>query len=130
MNRTAIAATVVLLAGVTIASSAQVVDPKGSVQNLADVEVRNAIEGIHSHRFDGNTVRFTRVEADQGARSPDHNHANEQFLFLQSGSLRGLLGDDEYLLVPGDVVWIPAYVRHHMIALEDSVWLEAHGPGF
>ncbi|MDH3508318.1 MAG: cupin domain-containing protein [Gammaproteobacteria bacterium] len=127
MNRTAIAT---LSAGVAITASAQVIEPKGSVQNLANIEVRNAIEGIHSHRFDGNTVRFTRVEADPGARSPDHNHANEQFLFLQSGSLRCFLGNDEYLLVPGDVVWIPAYVRHHMIALEESVWLEAHGPGF
>jgi quercetin dioxygenase-like cupin family protein len=130
MNRAAIIASGVLLVGVAISTSAQVLDPKGSVQNIGDVEVRNAIDGIHSHRFDGNTVRFTRVEADQGARSPNHNHADEQFLFLQSGSLRCLLGDDEYLLVAGDVVWIPSYVRHYIIALEDSVWIEAHGPGF
>ena len=88
MKRTAIAVIVVLLAGIALVSSAQVIEPKGSVQNLADVEMRNAIEGIHSHRFDGNTVRFTRVEADRGALSPDHNHANEQFLFLQSGARR------------------------------------------
>ena len=47
---------------------------------------------------------------------------------LLEGRLRAISGDREFILTPGELVVIPAYVEHHYEALEDSVTLEAFGP--
>ena len=111
-------------------STAQIVEPKGTVQNYSDIEPITPMEGITARGVVGDTVRLSRIEAVEGATSPNHNHANEQFVYLLSGSLRCLVGDDEYILEPGDVAVFPAWVPHNLTALEDSVWVEAHGAGF
>jgi len=48
---------------------------------------------------------------------------------LLEGRLRAFSGDREFLLEPGDMVVVPAYVEHRYEALEDSVTVEAVGPG-
>lgn len=130
MIRITMTAAVAVVGMLALVSSAQIVAPTGSVQNFSDIEAREVRDGIFVQGIVGDTVRFTRIEAVKGARSAEHNHANEQFVALQSGSLRAYAGDDEYVLVPGDVAVFPAWVPHNLIALEDSVWLEIHGPGF
>ena len=130
MIRTTTLAALTILALFAGFSTAQIVEPKGTVQNFNDIESFSPMEGITVRSVVGDTVRFSRIEAVEGATSPNHNHANEQFVFLLSGSLRCLVGDDEYILVPGDVAVFPAWVPHNLTALEDSVWFESHGAGF
>ena len=62
-------------------------------------------------------------------RTIAHNHANELIVMLLEGRLRAFSGDREFLLEPGDMVVVPAYVEHRYEALEDSVTVEAVGPG-
>ena len=130
MIRTTTLAALPVLAMFACLSTAQISEPKGSVQNFNDLETFSPMEGITVRAVVGDTVRFSRIEAVEGATSPNHNHANEQFVFLLSGSLRCLVGDDEYIMVPGDVAVFPAWVPHNLTALENSVWFESHGAGF
>ena len=48
---------------------------------------------------------------------------------LIEGRVRAVSGDREFLMEAGDVVVIPAWVEDSYVALEDSVTLEAVGPG-
>ena len=120
-----------LLAGsiVSLVSIAQVVTPEGRLENWDEIEARNVRDGIHVRSVAGDTVSFTRIELEAGAQTPDHNHADEQFIYLETGRASGYVGTIEYILEPGDIIVIPAWVPHGFEALEDTVWYEVHGPG-
>jgi len=120
-----------LLAGsiVSLVSIAQVVTPEGRLESWDEIEARNVRDGIHVRRVGGDTVSFTRIELEAGAQTPDHNHADEQFIYLETGRASGYVGTIEYILEPGDIIVIPAWVPHGFEALEDTVWYEVHGPG-
>ncbi len=108
---------------------AQVVAPQGRLENWNDIEERNVRDGIHIRAVAGDTVSYTRIRLDTGALTPNHNHADEQFIYLESGRASGFVGTIEYILEPGNIIVIPAWVPHGFEALEDTVWYEVHGPG-
>lgn len=108
---------------------AQVVTPEGRLESWDDIEARNVRDGIHVRSVAGDTVSFTRIELDAGAKTPDHNHADEQFIYLESGRASGYVGTTEYILDPGDIIVIPAWTPHGFETLQDTVWYEVHGPG-
>ena len=114
---------------VSLVSIAQVVMPEGRLENWDEIEARNVRDGIHVRRVGGDTVSFTRIELEAGAKTPDHNHADEQFIYLETGRASGYVGTIEYILEPGDIIVIPAWAPHGFEALEDTVWYEVHGPG-
>lgn len=114
---------------VSLVSIAQVVTPEGRLESWDEIEARNVRDGIHVRRVGGDTVSFTRIELEAGAKTPDHNHADEQFIYLETGRASGYVGTIEYILEPGDIIVIPAWVSHGFEALEDTVWYEVHGPG-
>ncbi|MFP6830087.1 MAG: cupin domain-containing protein [Gammaproteobacteria bacterium] len=114
---------------VSLVSIAQVVMPEGRLENWDEIEARNVRDGIHVRRVGGDTISFTRIELEAGAKTPDHNHADEQFIYLATGRASGYVGTIEYILEPGDIIVIPAWAPHGFEALEDTVWYEVHGPG-
>jgi quercetin dioxygenase-like cupin family protein len=113
----------------TFVCYAQVSAPEGRLESWNQIEPRNVRDGIHVRAVRGNTVAFTRIELAAGAETPNHNHADEQFIYLESGRAEGFVGTIEYILEPGDVIVIPAWVAHGFTALVDTVWYEVHGPG-
>ncbi len=129
MRRALITGGLLATSVVSLLCIAQVVTPEGRLDNWGDIEARNVRDGIHVRRVAGDTVSFTRIELDAGAKTPDHNHADEQFIYLESGSASGYVGTTEYILKPGDIIVIPAWTPHGFDALEDTVWFEVHGPG-
>ena len=114
---------------VSLVSIAQVVMPEGRLENWDEIEARNVRDGIHVRRVGGDTISFTRIELEAGAKTPDHNHADEQFIYLETGRASGYVGTIEYILEPGDIIVIPAWAPHGFEALEETVWYEVHGPG-
>ncbi len=113
----------------SIVAIAQVAAPEGRIENWDTVEARDVRDGITIRAVRGDTVSFTRIELDAGALTPDHNHADEQFIYLESGQASGYVGTIEYVLNPGDIMVIPAWAPHNFEALTDTVWYEIHGPG-
>ena len=120
----------VLIASIfSIVCVAQVVTPEGRLESWDEIEPRNVRDGIHIRSVGGDTISFTRIELDAGAQTPDHNHADEQFIYLETGLASGYVGTIEYILEPGDIIVIPAWTPHGFEALEETVWYEVHGPG-
>jgi len=107
----------------------QVTDPEMKAFSFNDLEARSMQDGRNVRRVDASTVGLIRVDWPIGTSTTPHNHANELVLTLIEGRLRAISGTHEFILEPGDVVVIPAWVEHSYVALEDSVTLEAAGPG-
>jgi quercetin dioxygenase-like cupin family protein len=129
MQRASILGGVLAATLLSFFATAQIVAPEGRLESWDEIEPRNVRDGIHIRSVRGDTVSFTRIELDAGALTPDHNHADEQFIYLESGRASGYVGTIEYILDPGDIIVIPAWAAHGFRALEDTVWYEVHGPG-
>jgi quercetin dioxygenase-like cupin family protein len=109
--------------------SQQVTEPEMTVLSFNDLEARSMQDGRNVRRIEASTVGLIRVEWPMGTSTTPHNHANELVLTVIEGRLRAISGTHEFVLEPGDTVVIPAWVEHSYVALEDSVTLEAAGPG-
>ena len=115
----------------SIAAFAQqgISEPKMLVQSFKDVEARKMADGREVYRISAATVGLVYVEWPKGAVTTPHNHANELVLTVMSGRLKAMSGDQEFIMEAGDVVTIPAWVDHSYEALEDTLTMEAAGPG-
>lgn len=109
--------------------SQQVTTPEMRLHSFSDVELRINDDGRRTRRISASTVGLIRVEWPEGTATTPHNHANELVLSVVEGRLRAISGDQEFIMEAGDVVVIPAWVEHSYVALEDSLTLEAAGPG-
>ena len=109
--------------------SQQVTTPEMGFHSFSDVELRVFDDGRKVRRISASTVGLIRVEWPEGAATTPHNHANELVLSVIEGRLRAISGDQKFIMEAGDVVVIPAWVEHSYEALEDSLTLEAAGPG-
>jgi unsaturated pyranuronate lyase len=59
---------------------------------------------------------------------PTHQHHNEQFSLILSGSVRFTIGGEDLHLAAGQGVQIPGNVPHSLVALEDTVAIEVFSP--
>lgn len=80
-------------------------------------------------------MMLAHVHLKKGAIVPAHDHHNEQFTYILSGTLRFWLG--EHADTPGDifvdvgageVLVIPGNVRHRAEALEDTLDVDVFNP--
>ena len=79
----------------------------------------------------GDKVMLTHVYLKKGAVVPQHNHHNEQITYILEGGLRFWIGDDESEVIDvraGEVLHIPALVKHKAEALEDTVDVDIFSP--
>ncbi len=129
MRRTSATGSVLAALIFSIVCTAQIVTPEGRLESWDEIESRNVRDGIRIRPVQGDTISFTRIELDAGAKTPDHNHADEQFIYLETGMASGYVGTIEYILEPGNIIVIPAWTRYGFEAVEDTVWFEVHGPG-
>ena len=105
------------------------VEAKMTVHDLFGMEAREVMEGIRARGIGAATIRMARIEVQTGHSTPDHNHPDEEIILVLEGRIKGMSGDDEFFLGPGEVIVIPAYVHHHYEAIESSVTIEVFGPG-
>lgn len=130
MNRFVVFLVLLLLIGFSHSvTSRQITEPEMTIHSFNELEPQINQDGRRVRRITASTVGMIRVEWPTGTSSTPHNHANELMVALIEGRLRAVSGDREFIMEPGDVVAIPAWVEHSYVALEDSVTLEATGPG-
>jgi quercetin dioxygenase-like cupin family protein len=131
MNKFILALVSVLIIGFAQQSVSQqpLVEPAMTVHDLFGMEPREVMEGIKARAVGAATVRIARIEVETGHSTPDHNHPDEEIILLLEGRIKGVSGDKEFFLEPGEVIVIPAYVHHHYEAIESSVTVEVFGPG-
>jgi Uncharacterized conserved protein, contains double-stranded beta-helix domain len=67
------------------------------------------------------TMTFGRVTIKAGQSNPRHRHPNcDEILHLLSGRLEHSLGDEKFVMEPGDTISIPTGVWHNARALGDA----------
>lgn len=110
-------------------ASPQIAMPAMEFHESGEIEARSMEDGRIVQRVSAATVSLIKVEWPAGTSTTAHNHANELVLHVLEGRLRAFSGDQEVIMEPGDVIVIPAWVDHRYEALEDSVTVEAVGPG-
>ena len=66
----------------------------------------------------GELLKVGVTTYQEGEGPPPHFHPNEeQFLLVLEGRMRMVLGDEERMIGPGDLVHIPRNVRHGVCAI-------------
>lgn len=109
-------------------------DQDAIVHKYDDMEVLEFGEGIGLRRAAVGSIVQTWIEMKEGHASPLHRHETEQTIVLVTGKLRarsGNNGQEVYTeMGPGDMFMVPSNIMHQVEALEDSVFVEAFGPGY
>lgn len=103
--------------------------PEMEKHDLYNAPARNNRPGITGRSVAMPTVRISRIDITAGSTTPDHNHPDEELVLVLEGSVKAKMGDKEFIINPGELFTIPAYVQHSYEALEDSVTIEVFGPG-
>ena len=103
--------------------------PELTVVDLFGMEPRNAREGLQARVVRRPTMRMNRIDIAKGYSTPNHNHPDEEMVLVLEGRVRAFSGDKQVEVGPGELIVIPAYVPHHYEALEDTITIEAFGPG-
>ena len=89
-------------------------------EQLANNTVRRMIVGANE--------MLVRWEFTRGALAARHSHPHEQMVVMVRGKLRLVVGDDETVMGPDDIVVIPPQVPHEAEALEDTVVIDIFSP--
>ncbi|MFM2394561.1 MAG: hypothetical protein RLZZ546_2543 [Bacteroidota bacterium] len=80
-----------------------------SIDTLREVELVRGFKArfVHTENF---TLSFVTVEA--GSILPDHSHPNEQVSQVIEGQFEMQVGDEKFILNPGNIIVIPSNVHH------------------
>ena len=82
-----------------------------------------------SHKIvSGERQMVVQVYLKRGAHVPVHRHESEQLQYVLEGALRCVVGGEEVVVREGEVLVIPAGVRHQAEALADTFALDLFAP--
>jgi quercetin dioxygenase-like cupin family protein len=103
--------------GATRASEGQYVFDLGTVAKIMGGPSYSTAHGpcVEGDRM---IVGLMRMKAGTGAE--DHSHPNEQWIYILQGTFRARIGDKEFDVKPGSVVYIPANTVHAGKATADG----------
>jgi len=77
----------------------------------------------------GSYLQMVKLDLEKGYYHPNHKHSeNEAIGYLISGRLEMSIGDQIFILEPGDIWHHPIGVSHSTKAIENSEALEIHSP--
>ena len=114
--------------------------PAGSLQlvarhaEVADVLV-SSIEGksmqgqlMLKPLLKGEQMTILELHYKPGTKAPLHTHTHESLVYVVSGRVKTWIGDDVFVLGPGDVARHPPGVLHTVEALVESTIIEIKSP--
>jgi unsaturated pyranuronate lyase len=98
-----------------------------------DLPADRPLPKLARRRIVGDRVMIAEVFLEKGCSVDAHAHVNEQVTMVMTGKLRLRVGEEgsppvEHVLGPGDVLHLPAHVRHAAHALEDTRVLDVFSP--
>jgi len=76
----------------------------------------------------GESMALLEIRVRAGASSAVHTHAHESLIYVISGRLQTSIGNQTFVLGPGDACRHPRAVGHRVQALEDAVFIEIKSP--
>ena len=98
---------------------------------IAEMEAkRSKVGSAVGKSVAGELLKVGVTTYQEGEGPPPHFHPNEeQFLLVLEGKLKMVLGDEERIIQPGDLVHIPRNIRHGVCAIGGpAVFFAAKSP--
>ena len=94
--------------------------------NSIKEDAMNPLAGRRALHAQNMTV--ARFRFDKGNKVAMHHHINDQVTMVQSGAVRMVCGEEEFVLKAGEFVHVAPDVPHGNEALEDTVIIEIFSP--
>jgi quercetin dioxygenase-like cupin family protein len=76
----------------------------------------------------GDEMTFLEIHYAAGVGAPLHTHTHESIAYVVKGKVKSTVGEDEFIMGPGDVCRHPKGVLHGLEALEESIVVEIKAP--
>ena len=76
----------------------------------------------------GDEMVFMEIHYSPGVGAPLHVHDHESLAYVVKGKVKMTVGEEVYVLGPGDVCRHPKGVPHGVEAIEESVMIEIKAP--
>ena len=106
-----------------------------SKNTSVDAHAITSIEGqstsgtfVVKSMLSGENVSLLEVRVRRGTVSSMHAHSHESLIYVVSGALKTIIGEQHYVLGAGDVCRHPEQVMHSVEALEDTIFIEVKSP--
>ncbi len=97
---------------------------KHIIPNFSEAEKFDYAPGVsssHGAKLVGDRISFGLATKAKGTGSRMHKHSIEQFNYILKGQLKVVIeGEDERVVGPGEMVYIPAGVYHQFITVSDE----------
>ena|SRR5258708_38385705 len=91
--------------------------------NWETVPVEKLGAGIERQMIVGNGLMVCRFRFAPYLKTPAHDHPNEQMTMVERGRVRFIIGDQERVANPGDVLHFPPGCWHGASMLDEEVVL-------
>ncbi len=99
------------------------IDAPFAIWNWDTIPAEPIAEGISRQMIYGRALMVCRLTFTPGTVTAAHKHVHEQITFIERGRVRFLLGAEERILGPGDVVLLPSGIWHGATMLDEEVVL-------
>ncbi len=98
-------------------------DAPFAIWNWDTIPAEPIAEGITRQMIYGRALMVCRLTFTPGTVTAAHKHVHEQITFIERGRVRFILGTEERVLGPGDVVLLPSGLWHGATMLDEEVVL-------
>jgi len=93
-----------------------------------DLKTERLTDELSRQIISGEKATLARLTAKAGGGAARHYHANEEYSWVLSGSLKFTLDDRIVTVGAGEIIVVPPNVPHAVVALEDSVFVDFFVP--
>lgn len=94
-----------------------------NLMNWNNIPVEQLPDGVERQMIVGENLMICRVKFPPFAVATPHDHPHEQMTIVEKGRARFIVGDEEKIVEPSDVIHIPPNSRHGATMLDEEVIL-------
>jgi quercetin dioxygenase-like cupin family protein len=100
------------------------------LNRLDDLNATIARSGVTRRAFSGDNATLAFTTLEPGHEPNPHSHPHEQIVYVLSGELRFVVGDEEAIVSPGSMLVIPPDTVHwaQTIGSEPAIDLSVFSP--
>src|ERR687897_292074 len=95
---------------------------------IPEIRVSNQEENIMILSKNADEMTLLEIHYQPGVGAPLHVHSHESLAYVVKGKVKMTVGNEEYVLGPGDVCRHPQGVPHGVEGLEESIVVEIKSP--
>ncbi|MBN9526911.1 MAG: helix-turn-helix transcriptional regulator [Alphaproteobacteria bacterium] len=95
-------------------------DTRQGLRQAYAIEGRRQTYERLSTTFPGSVINAVKLTMPSGYQSEAVSHDGDEFVYVLSGQVRYLVGDDSYVLGPGDSLHFPGHTKHDIRVVGDG----------